>query len=172
MFKFWRDGAFCNVYMPVVLAAFGPECAEAIGRVGPLRTSVPYHRQFGDAVTVEVGWKNLQPNPAHYALSTDPDIPEPVGGTVVEQLDYRELDPETGEIHARTVYRCLDSAPPMATPRRHPKSAPSKDSDRNACWAGMRWLYPPDQPRKRRGRPTRDEIDAVRYAWTLLKASL
>jgi hypothetical protein len=37
MFKFWRDGKLVNVYMPVVLAAFGEECVEAIGRVGTVR---------------------------------------------------------------------------------------------------------------------------------------
>jgi hypothetical protein len=34
MFKFWRDDQLVNVYMPVVLAAFGAECVEAIQRVG------------------------------------------------------------------------------------------------------------------------------------------
>ena len=119
-------------------------------------------------MTVEVGWK-IYSQTRHYA-GTDPDIPEPVGGTVVEQLDYRELDPETGEIHARTVYRCLDwrhqwqhlDATEIGT---------IEGLDRNACWAGMRWLIR-QISQKRRGRPTRDEIDAVRYAWTLLKASL
>jgi DNA N-6-adenine-methyltransferase (Dam) len=41
MFQFWRDGVLCNVYMPVVLAAFGAECVEAIRRVGPSRTLSP-----------------------------------------------------------------------------------------------------------------------------------
>lgn len=37
MFQFWRDGKLTNVYMPVVLAAFGDECVEAVRRVGPTR---------------------------------------------------------------------------------------------------------------------------------------
>lgn len=37
MFQFWRDGVMTNVYMPVVFAAFGEECVEAIGRLGVVR---------------------------------------------------------------------------------------------------------------------------------------
>jgi hypothetical protein len=37
MFKFWRDGELVNVYMPVVMAAFGDECVDAISRLGVVR---------------------------------------------------------------------------------------------------------------------------------------
>ena len=37
MFQFMRDGQLQNVYMPVVLAAFGDECVEAISRLGVVR---------------------------------------------------------------------------------------------------------------------------------------
>ena len=37
MFQFLRGGKLTNVYMPVVLAAFGGECVAAIGRVGRVR---------------------------------------------------------------------------------------------------------------------------------------
>lgn len=37
MFRFVRDGVETNVFMPVVLAAFGDECVEAVGRVGRRR---------------------------------------------------------------------------------------------------------------------------------------
>lgn len=37
MFRFYREGRYENVFMPVVFAAFGPECVEAIGRLGRVR---------------------------------------------------------------------------------------------------------------------------------------
>lgn len=37
LFQFIRDGKPTNVYMPVVLAAFGDDCAEAISRLGVVR---------------------------------------------------------------------------------------------------------------------------------------
>jgi hypothetical protein len=39
MFRFHRasDGKLENVFMPVVFAAFGAECVEAISRLGPVR---------------------------------------------------------------------------------------------------------------------------------------
>jgi len=37
LFQFIREGRPTNVYMPVVLAAYGDDCAEAIRRVGPTR---------------------------------------------------------------------------------------------------------------------------------------
>lgn len=37
MFEFVVNGKFQHVYMPVVLAAFGDECVEAIARVGAVR---------------------------------------------------------------------------------------------------------------------------------------
>jgi hypothetical protein len=37
MFQFVRDGRLEHVFMPVVLAAFGAECVEAIGRLGRVR---------------------------------------------------------------------------------------------------------------------------------------
>ena len=37
MFQFMRNGKPTNVYMPVVLAAFGDECVDAISRVGVVR---------------------------------------------------------------------------------------------------------------------------------------
>lgn len=38
MFQFLMNGTLTNVYMPVVLAAFGDECVEAVGRLGVVRT--------------------------------------------------------------------------------------------------------------------------------------
>jgi DNA N-6-adenine-methyltransferase (Dam) len=37
LFQFVKDGRLTNVYMPVVLAAYGTECVDAVRRVGPLR---------------------------------------------------------------------------------------------------------------------------------------
>jgi hypothetical protein len=37
MFRFYKDGRYENVFMPVVFAAFGEECVEAIGRLGVVR---------------------------------------------------------------------------------------------------------------------------------------
>lgn len=37
MFRFFRDGKYENVFMPVVYAAFGDECVEAISRLGKVR---------------------------------------------------------------------------------------------------------------------------------------
>jgi hypothetical protein len=37
MFKFVRNGREENIFMPVFLAAFGPECVEAIRRLGRVR---------------------------------------------------------------------------------------------------------------------------------------
>lgn len=37
MFQFLKDGALVHVYMPVVLAAYGDECVDAIARLGVVR---------------------------------------------------------------------------------------------------------------------------------------
>ncbi len=37
MFNFIREGKITNIYMPVVLAAFGADCVDAISRVGRVR---------------------------------------------------------------------------------------------------------------------------------------
>ena len=37
LFQFIKDGKSTSVYMPVVIAAFGEECVEAISRLGPVR---------------------------------------------------------------------------------------------------------------------------------------
>lgn len=37
MFRFYRDGKYENVFMPVVFAAFGDDCVEAISRLGKVR---------------------------------------------------------------------------------------------------------------------------------------
>lgn len=37
MFRFYKDGRYENVFMPVVFAAFGDECIDAIRRLGVVR---------------------------------------------------------------------------------------------------------------------------------------
>ena len=37
MFQFVRDGKRTNIYMPVILAAFGDECVRALSNVGKVR---------------------------------------------------------------------------------------------------------------------------------------
>ena len=37
MFRFYRDGKYENVFMPVVFAAFGDECVDAIAKLGRVR---------------------------------------------------------------------------------------------------------------------------------------
>lgn len=122
---------------------------------------------------VDIGWK-IYSTKRHYA-GTDPDLPDPLGGTVVERLHYDEIDPDTGEIRARTVYRTLATWRPS-----DPWAWLDADEiditqlagvDRNACYAGMRWLIRRISL-KRRGMPTSDEIDALRYAVELLKAAM
>ena len=39
MFQFMRDGTPTNIYMPVFMAAFGPECVGAISRLGVVRVA-------------------------------------------------------------------------------------------------------------------------------------
>ena len=122
---------------------------------------------------VEPGWKAYS-RTRHYA-GTDPDLPDPLGGTVVERLDYQELDPETGEIRPRTVYRTLatwrPSDPWAWLDADEIDTTQLQGVDRNACYLGMRWLIKGIKL-NRRGQPSRDEIDNLRYAWTLVKAAL
>lgn len=37
LFQFVKDGQFTNVYMPVMLVAYGGACVDAIARAGPVR---------------------------------------------------------------------------------------------------------------------------------------
>lgn len=102
----------------------------------------------------------------------DPEVPDPLGGVVVDRLQYREIDVDTGELADKTIFRVLDwrhqwqhlDADEIDTGQLDGVSRP-------ACYAAMRALISQVNLR-RRGQPSSDETDNVRYAWTLLKAAL
>jgi hypothetical protein len=138
--------------------------------------ALPSEPRLGRAFALEavdVGWKAYSTT-RHYA-GTDADLPPPVGGTVVEKLAYREIDPDTGDITNRTVYRTLatwrPSDPWAWLDADEIDIAQLAGVDRNACYLGMRWLIRQVNAR-RRGPPTSDETDSLRYAWALLRAAL
>ena len=119
---------------------------------------------------VDIGWRVY--STTRFYAGTDPDIPDPVGGVVVDVLRYREIDTTTGEMVDRTIFRCLDY-------RHQTQHLDATEIDttqldglnRASCYAAMRYLVSTINLR-RRGQPTSDEIDNLRYAWTLIKAAL
>ena len=119
---------------------------------------------------VDVGWKVY--STTRFYAGGDPDVPDPLGGVVVDRLAYDELDTDTGEIRARIIYRVLDY--------RHQWQHLDADEidtgqldglSRAACYAAMRALIAQVNLR-RRGQPSSDETDNVRFAWALLKAAM
>ena len=119
---------------------------------------------------VDIGWKIY--SRTRFQAGGDPDLPDPIGGTVVETLAYREIDPDTGDISDRTIYRCLDWRR-----RWQHLDADEIDTrpglaglDRNACYAAARWLTTQINTR-RRGPLTADESDMLRYAHHLDRAA-
>ena len=119
---------------------------------------------------VDIGWKVYSTTRFH--AGGDPDLPDPIGGTVVETLHYREIDTTTGELDNKTIYRVLDHRRQWQHLDADEIDTTQLDGvDRNSCYAAMRWLISRISL-KRRGMPTSDEIDNLRYAWALLKAAL
>ena len=117
---------------------------------------------------IDIGWQ-VYSTKRSYAGGDDYKL----GGTVVDVLQYREVEVDTGELADKTINKCLDY--------RHQwqhLDADEVDIDnpefgfnRASCYAAMRYLISTINLR-RRGQPTSDEIDNLRYAWTLIKAAL
>jgi hypothetical protein len=106
-----------------------------------------------------------------FMAGADPDMPLPMGGTVVQVLPpFTELD--TGEMTGAR-YRCL---PPWRRDTWHILTAEEVDLDllagvnRNACSAGAVRLLRPLFERKRAGLRGRDDVERIHDADRLAHA--
>ena len=119
---------------------------------------------------VDVGWRVY--STSRFYAGTDPEAPDPLGGVVVDRLQYREIDVDTGELADKTIFRVLDYRHQWQHLDADEIDTSQLDGlNRAACYAAMRALISTINFR-RRGQPTSDEIDNLRYAWALLKAAL
>ena len=118
---------------------------------------------------VDVGWRVY--STTRFYAGGDPEVPDPLGGVVVDRLQYREIDVDTGELADKTIYRVLDYRHRWQHLDADEIDTAQLDGlNRPACRAAARYLCSTVNLR-RRGDFTSDEIDALRYAVDLIKAT-
>jgi hypothetical protein len=122
---------------------------------------------------IDIGWRVYSATRFH--AGSDPDLPEPVGGLVVEIGQRTAVDMDTGEIETHTSYLCLDWRRAWQTLTADEINLASLEApNRRAMAAAVRWLtgQAARAGARHRGDLTDPEIEHLTRAARLMMAAL